>query len=89
MTTCRGVFILWSKCKGGSPKDTLYFDPFDVGDCYDPDAAMNTQSIVRRAARINCRFVSILTLIDNGYVLESCYVIEAGKLKALEKLEES
>lgn len=84
MTTCRGVLILWSKCKGGSPKDTLYFDPFDVGDCYDPDAVMDTKSIVRRAGEINCRFVSILTLADTGYVLESCYVVEAGKLKELE-----
>lgn len=84
MTTCRGVIVLWSKCKGGSPKDVLYFDPFDVGDCYDPDAVMDTQSIVRRAGEIDCRFVSILTLTDNGYVLESCYMIEAGKLKELE-----
>lgn len=37
---------------------------------------------------LNCRYVSILTLSDTDYVLESSYVIEAGKLKALEKLEE-
>lgn len=77
--------ISWSKCKGGSPKDTLYFDPFDVADCYDPDAVMDTKSIVRRAGEIDCRFVSILTLVDTGYVLESSYVIESGKLKELEE----
>ena len=85
MTTCRGIFISWSKCKGGSPKDTLYFDPFDAEDCYDPDVVMDTKSIVRRASEIDCRFVSILTLTDNRSVLESCYVIEAGKLKELEE----
>lgn len=85
MTTCRGVLVSWSKCKGGSPKDVLYFDPFDVGDCYGPDAVMDTQSIVRRAGEIDCRFVSILTLLDTNRVTESCYVIEAGKLKELEE----
>lgn len=85
MTTCRGILILWSKCKGGSPKDTLYFDPFDVRDCYNPDAVMDTKSIVMRAGEIDCRFVSILTLTDNENVLESCYVIEEGKLKELEE----
>ena len=46
---------------------------------------MDTKSIVRRAGEINCRFVSILTLVNNGHVLESCYVVEAGKLKELEE----
>lgn len=85
MTTCRGVVVMWSKCNGGSPKDTLYFDPFDASDCYDPDAVMDTQSIVRRAGEIDCRFVSILTLTDDGFGFEICYVIEAGKLKKLEE----
>lgn len=84
MTTCRGVVILWSKSRGGSPKDVLYFDPFDACDCYDPDAAMNTQMIVRRAAELNCRYVAILTLAKTNVVLGSDYVIEAGKLKELE-----
>lgn len=88
MSTCRGVLILWGSRRGISPKDTLYFNPFDDRDSYNPDAAMNTQSIVRRAAELNCRYVAILTLAETSVVLESNYVIEAGKLKALEELEE-
>lgn len=84
MATCRGVLILWGSRRGVSPKDTLYFDPFTDTDSYDPDAAMNTQAIVRRAAELNCRYVTILTLAETNVVLESNYVIEAGKLKELE-----
>lgn len=43
---------------------------------------------VRRAGELNCIYVTILTLLDTNRVTESCYVIEAGKLKALEELEE-
>lgn len=42
MATCRGVLILWGSHRGISPKDTLYFNPFDDRDSYNPDAAMNT-----------------------------------------------
>ena len=85
MTTCRGVLVLWSERCGSSPKDTLYFDPFDACDCYNPDAVMDAQSIVRQAGELNCRYVSILTLTDSRQVVESYYVIEAGKLKELEE----
>lgn len=84
MATCRGVLILWSCRRGGAPKDYLYFNPFDVCGCYDPDAVMNEQSIVRRAGELNCLYVSILTLSDSNCVTERSYKIEAGKLKELE-----
>lgn len=84
MATCRGILILWASRMDGAPKDTLYFNPFDVYGSYAPDAAMNEQSIVRRAGELNCLYVSILTLSDSNCVTERSYKIEAGKLKELE-----
>lgn len=83
MPNCRGVLILWSCCRGGAPKDYLYFNPFDVCGRYDPDAVMTEQSIVRRAGDLNCLWVSILTLSDSNCVTERTYKIDAGKLKAM------
>ena len=83
MPNCRGVLILWSCRRGGVPKDTLVFNPFDICGHYEPHAVMNEQSIVRRAVELNCLWVSILTLSDSNCVTERTYKIDAGKLKEM------